>query len=281
VPGCLTQAADVISPEDSDAILRVCAYHRKDFDLAVIWFLRTHTTILTSILTSSISSTPTATLGKLDRLPLELINTICLELDIASLLHFRQTNLRARQVISSVHEYRTLIKHAISPLCAALRTGTASRITLSGFYHLLCTQSCSLCGNKYGDLVHLPLWIRCCSSCLRESSLKSRVATLSAVKRILKLSGESIAKLPKLTMLAGTYTMNERLRSSRVTIVSAYLRCQLIAKSILEPSCLKRRSSNSICNQFLTLWLAVRCQASIVRPVKPRMEYPVLAAKLR
>jgi hypothetical protein len=44
---------------------------------------------------------------------------------------------------------------------------------------------------------------------------------LSAVKRILKLSGESIAELPKLTTLTGTYTMNERLRSSRMTIVSA------------------------------------------------------------
>jgi hypothetical protein len=44
---------------------------------------------------------------------------------------------------------------------------------------------------------------------------------LSAVKRILKLSRESIAELPKLTTLAGTYTMNERLRSTRVTIVSA------------------------------------------------------------
>jgi hypothetical protein len=96
VPGFHTQTADVISPEDSDAILRVCAYHRKDFDLAVIWFpMRTHTIMLTSTLKSPISSTPTATLGKLDRLPLELINTICLELDIVSLFHFCQTNLRA------------------------------------------------------------------------------------------------------------------------------------------------------------------------------------------
>jgi hypothetical protein len=92
VPAYHTQTADVISPEDSDAILRVCAYHRTEFDLAVIWFpTRPHTIMLTSTLTSSMSSTPTATLGKLNRLPLELINTICLELDIASLLHFRQT----------------------------------------------------------------------------------------------------------------------------------------------------------------------------------------------
>jgi hypothetical protein len=44
---------------------------------------------------------------------------------------------------------------------------------------------------------------------------------LSAVKRILKLLGELIVELPKLMMLTGTYTMNERLRSSCMTIVSA------------------------------------------------------------
>ncbi|KAF2708728.1 hypothetical protein K504DRAFT_467964 [Pleomassaria siparia CBS 279.74] len=219
ISGFHSQAAYEIPPEDSNAILRVSAYRRIDFDLAVIWFSpHTHTKMLTSTLPTS--NKPTATLGELDRLPLELVNMICLEMDVASLLRFRQTNTRARQIIGVLHEYRTITTHAINPLCALLRTGLASGITLSDFYRLLCTQSCSLCGSEYGDLVHLPLWIRCCSSCLRQNSPGIRVATLTTVKRTLKLSRKSLGQLPKLTTLPGIYTMDERPRSKRVTIVS-------------------------------------------------------------
>ena len=143
-----------------------------------------------------------------------------MELDIASLLRFRQANTRARQIVDVLHEYRTITTHAISPLCALLRTRLTPAITLSDFYRLLCTQSCSLCGCEYGDLVHLPLWIRCCSSCLRQNSTGIRVATPNTVKRILNLSRKSLAELPRLTTLPGIYTMDERSRSSRMTIVS-------------------------------------------------------------
>ncbi|KAF1359207.1 cyclin-like F-box [Lizonia empirigonia] len=219
VPGFHAQTAYEIQPENQNAILRISAYHRKDFDLAVIWFSpRAHTDLLTSTL--PLSRKPTASLGKLDKLPLELINRICLDLDVASLFRFRQTNIRARQIVAALHEYRIITTHAVNPLCALLRTRLAPVVTLLDFYRLLCTQSCSLCESEYGDLVHLPLWIRCCSSCLRQNSTELRVATLNTVKRILKLSRKSLGKLPKLVTLPGTYTMDERLRSSRVTIVS-------------------------------------------------------------
>jgi hypothetical protein len=206
-----------IQPEDRNAILRTSAYHRKDFDLAVVWFPRAHTNLLTSTLPIS---KPTATLGELDNLPLELVNRVCLELDVASLFRFRQTNTRARQIVAALHEFRIVTTHAINPLCALLRTKSAPAVTLLDLYLLLCTRTCSLCGSKYGDLVHLLLWIRCCSSCLRQNSAGLRVATLSTVKRVLKLSKESLGKLPTLTTLPGTYSMDERPRSSRVTIVS-------------------------------------------------------------
>ncbi|OAL56907.1 hypothetical protein IQ07DRAFT_22378 [Pyrenochaeta sp. DS3sAY3a] len=219
IPGFHAQTAYEVQAGDVEAILRVSAYHRKDFDLAVIWFPpRTHTNTLTSAL--PVLSRPTAACGELDRLPLELISSICLELDIESLLRFRQTNTRARQIVSVLHEFRVVTTHAINPLCALLRTGAARAVTLLDFYRLLCSQSCSLCKHQYGDLVHLPLWIRCCSSCLRRDSIGIRVATLTTVKRILRLSRKSLEKLPKLTTLPGTYTMDERPRSSRVTVVS-------------------------------------------------------------
>lgn len=202
-----------------DAILRISAYHRIDFGRTVIWFSPgTHMDMLAS--TSSISDKPIAALGNIDRLPLELIHNILLELDIASLFRLRQTNIRARQILNALHEYRTIIAHAINPLCALLRTGSASNVKLIEFYRLLCTQSCSLCGNEYGDLVYLLKWVRCCSGCLTQKSSGIRVTTFNSVKRILKLSKKSLEKLEKLKTLSGIYTMDQCPRSSRMTVVS-------------------------------------------------------------
>jgi hypothetical protein len=218
IPGYHSETAFSVQPEDADAIRRASAYHRKDLDLAVIWFpTRTHDKSTSSNL--SASRDPTTPFGEIERLPLELINEICLELDIASLFSLRQTNTRARQIINGLHEYRVIIAHALNPLCALLRTGAASRVTLQDFYRLLCTQACSLCGNEYGNLVYLPIWIRCCSHCFLEGVLEVRVTTAASVKRVLHLSKQSLKKLPGFTTLPGVYTMDERPRSSRITAV--------------------------------------------------------------
>lgn len=218
IPRYSSKAAYSIPLEDSDAIIKACAYHRKELDLAVISFPpRAHVSIVTSTL-SAIRQT-TATLGGLDRLPLELINEICLQLDIMSLFRFRQTNTRARQILNALHEYRIITKYASNPLCALLRTQSASRVTLLDFYNLLCTHRCSLCGNRYGDLVFLLTWIRCCSRCLRQGAPEIRVTTAASFKRNPRLSKGSFDRLPKLTTLPGTYTMDKHLRSGRITII--------------------------------------------------------------
>jgi hypothetical protein len=219
IPRYHSKTAYHFPPEESTAILRVSAYHRKDFDLAVIWFApRAYTHFVISTVIAS--RKPTATIGELDRLPLELINEICLWLDIASLFRFRQVNARARQILNALHEYRVITKHALNPLCALLRTQTAPGVTLLDFYQLLCMKACSLCGNAYGDLVYLPTWIRCCSSCLRGNALETRVTTLASVKQILKLSKSSLNNFQKLKTLPGIYSMEERRRTSRLTVIS-------------------------------------------------------------
>jgi hypothetical protein len=192
--------------EQADAIIRASAYHRKDFDRAVIWFPPSaHSNSGTSV--SSALREPTASLGELDRLPLELINEICLQLDIESIFYFRQTNARARQVINTLREYQIVSTHALNAFCALLQTRSASRVTLLDFYRLLCTQN---------DLVYLPTWTRCCSQCIRNGG---HSVSLASVKRVLHLSRKSLAKLPTFTTLPGIYTMDERARSTRITVV--------------------------------------------------------------
>lgn len=215
IPGYHSQKAYEIQPEDASSILRVAAYHRQDFDRAVISFPpNAHPKSITSTLPDSTAPT---TLGQLEKLPLELLHNICLELDVASLFRFRQTNTRARQVLGALHEYRVITTHAIDPLCALLRTGVAKTVILSDFYRLLCTQQCSLCFGSHGNLVHLALWRRCCSSCLRRNHTTIQMAPLSATK----LSRKSLARLPTLVTLPGTYSMEERPGTKRLTLVPA------------------------------------------------------------
>ncbi|KAH7128834.1 hypothetical protein B0J11DRAFT_525926 [Dendryphion nanum] len=218
IPRYHSKTAYSIPLDQVDAIFCASAYHRKDFDRAVIWFPpRTHSKSVTSGL--STFREPTTSLGELDRLPLELINEICLQLDITSIFYLRQTNTRARHVINALHEYQIVTTHALNPFCALLRTRSASRVMLIDFYRLLCTQICSLCNTHFGDLVYLPTWLRCCSHCVRSGDPKVCTVTLANVKRVLHLSKKSLAKLPALTTLPGIYTMDERPRSSRITIV--------------------------------------------------------------
>lgn len=209
-----------VRPEDADAIIRISAYHRRDFNLSVIWFPpRTHANILTS--PPPISSKTSTACGELARLPLELLQKICLELDVASLLRFRQTNVRARQIVDSLREFRIVTTHGMNALCALLRTNSTATVTLRDFHRLLHTQSCSLCGKEYGGMVNLLLWIRCCSSCLIYGSGGVCVTTPSAVERYLKLSSKALAALPSLRILPGLYSMSERLWDHPMTIVSS------------------------------------------------------------
>jgi len=109
-------------------MLKFSTYHRKDIDLAVIWFSpRTYVNWDTSTICTV--QRPTITLEKLDRLPLELTQQICLQLDIATLLSFRQVNGRLWKIVNTLYEYRVVTTNASNALCALLQIGSASRVT--------------------------------------------------------------------------------------------------------------------------------------------------------
>jgi len=220
IPGYHSQTAYSFPPEDSDAILRATAYHRKDFDLSVIWFpTRTHNDFTTLI--SPTSRSQATTLGEIDRLPLELIHNILLQLDVTTTFCMRQTNVRARQIVNGLHEFRVITTHATNPLCALLRTQLASNVTLLAFYRLLCTQKCPICANSHGNLVYMPTWIRCCSYCLQEYAPELWTRTATVLEQILQLSKESRRKLPRLRTLPGIYGMDEQPRFALMIVASA------------------------------------------------------------
>ncbi|KAK0635523.1 hypothetical protein B0T17DRAFT_46817 [Bombardia bombarda] len=149
--------------EQADAIVRVAAYHRKDYDRSVIWFSpREHVDISQSIPTPFPRTSNTG-LSSLDQLPLELLDDILLRLDMYSLFKFRQTNLRSRSMVGSLKQYQMVVLHGLNPFCVLLRTRFA--VSLADFYYALCTKDCTFC-SEFGGFISLLTWDRCCFKCL-------------------------------------------------------------------------------------------------------------------
>lgn len=157
--------------EQTDAIIRTTAYHRKDYCMSVIWFShREHNEIRPSI-SSPFQRISKVSVGFLDQLPLELLFDILCRLDVYSLFKFRQTNIRSRQLVNSLNQYQRVVLHGLNLFCAMLpmlRTRMATEIILLDFYTALCTETCTLCG-EFSGFMSIPSWTRCCSKCLQAS----------------------------------------------------------------------------------------------------------------
>jgi hypothetical protein len=221
IPGYHSETIYSYRGSQASDIIRVCSFPRKDWECAVVWF-DTKEHLAVRGLRSDTARKSTTGIGNLDNLPLELLQYVILELDMASLFRFRQTSYRARQSVDSLREYRLVAEHALNAFRALIRTSLARNITLASFYRLLCTERCEGCSN-FGNLMHLPTRIRCCTPCLLRSPLPSlRMASLSKVKRALNLSKEQLADLPVLKTLPGKYSwdlVDEKVYKSRVSLV--------------------------------------------------------------
>ncbi|CRL27481.1 Cyclin-like F-box [Penicillium camemberti] len=195
-------------------IIRATSYHRRDFDLAVT---RTnpddHNRVRSSLLRTARATSSTSTLGNLQSLPLEIIYKICYLLDIRSLFNFRHVSRRAQQIVRGTRGYELVITHALEALCVTVRTNIAPWFTLTDLFTVLCTRDCHLCGS-FGGFLFLPLFTRCCFSCIREDSLPS-ILLYSIVKKRVKMSS-----VPTVKSLPGAYSMEEIVRKRRVQIAA-------------------------------------------------------------
>lgn len=204
---------------DSEAILRVTSYHRRDWDYAVISAAPgQHDGVRASLFGLS-GSFGGSDLGSLQRLPLELISAICLLLDIRSALTFSQASRRSREVTSSIRQYRQLSEHALHCIWALFRTGLAAYTGVTTLHALLSTDRCAIC-DSFGGFVFLPTASRCCFDCI-ERATATRVVSLSDVS---KAAGVSVAKLKKAypvsRSLPGIYSLTTKHHKRRRNLLS-------------------------------------------------------------
>lgn len=150
-----------IDPDQHAAILRVAAYHRRDFELIVVCSDPQKHSTIQPFISEPFSNPPSAALGTMRHLPSEVLAEICSYLDILSSFRLRQVNRMARQVVSELPAYRDLSRYGLESLRTALRTGIADWFLLSDLYCTLCTSGCAQCG-FFGPLLFLPTIERCC-----------------------------------------------------------------------------------------------------------------------
>lgn len=194
----------------ADAIIRVCSYHRRDFDLVVVRSRPHDMQSAHASLQAAFSTSPTAELGTLDRLPAELISMVLRTLDIRSFFHFRQVNRRARLISTGLREYELVSKHGLEGLGGLLRAELAHCFAIEDLYRSLVTDKCSTCGG-FGGFLFLFTAERCCFDCLR-SSAHYRVLSISAFAKLLHISPSRLKRLStglSLRTVPGIYNMME------------------------------------------------------------------------
>ncbi|KAL7799809.1 hypothetical protein V8C37DRAFT_365537 [Trichoderma ceciliae] len=207
--------------EQDDAIIRTTGYHRRDYGLSAVYVSPSdHTTVQSSILTACIVSK--TNLGAFDQLPVELLFQTLRHMDMQSLFNLRQVNLRARQAIDTLKEYKAVVSLGLTAYCALLRMKLASHVTLLDFYRVLCSKNCAFCG-KFGGFVFLPAWIRCCFECIQEDP-ETRMVTVAEVRRLFRLSRAELSQQRSFQTLPGIYTtglyaMEKSYQRNRVKLV--------------------------------------------------------------
>ncbi|KAI1054488.1 hypothetical protein LB506_010722 [Fusarium annulatum] len=195
---------------DAAAILEVCAYHRRDFDLVLIRSRPHENQVVQESIEKPFTTTPTVKLGALDILPNELLNIILRNLDLLSYFWFRRVNRRSRILASELQEYKAVVRHGIEGFRGMLRARLAIHFTFEDMYRALTTESCSFCA-KFGGFLYLPTACRCCFACI-ENAPELRVISMSALAKLTKLSAKRLSSNIGYTLrtVPGIYSMEER-----------------------------------------------------------------------
>ncbi|KAI1288721.1 hypothetical protein F5Y03DRAFT_379455 [Xylaria venustula] len=243
--GSIDALADV--GEHGSAILRVCSYHRRDFDLVMIRSRPHEMQSVQPSLQSPFQTSPTAALGILGRLPAELMFMILHELDIRSFFHFRQVNRQARNISNSLHEYELVSRHGLEGLRGLLRAQLAPFFTITDLYRaLITTNRCSTCGG-FGGHLFLFTVERCCFDCLL-SSPDYRVVAPSTFAKLAKISPRRFdhPSAHKLRTVPGIYNMLKTpAKRPKYLVFQAKATQSLLAATVIGDDAVRRLGSHA------------------------------------
>jgi hypothetical protein len=193
-------------------------------------------------LEAAFDTTPTATLGDLGRLPVEILMMILRHMNIRTFFRFRQVNLRVRELSAAIKEYETIAKYALGAVRALLRTNLAGG-TVNSLYQELQSDRCKTC-HGFGGLLFLLTAQRCCFNCLLHSS-RYHVMGLDEFYNSANVTREALRHRPVLRTVSGKYDEKCQHRPSHLILVgktsTALFKAGVIDKSTRQK--LARRKS--------------------------------------
>lgn len=158
-----------------------------------------------------------SSLGKLDTLPLELLNAVFLYLDIQSLTNLRRVSQRSRFALDALPQYRILQEHAPELLRAAIGLEISKSTLIADLFKALTCQTCYLCGD-FGPFIYLLSCNRVCSLCLSQNSELCPLR-VSQARDLYSLDKQTLAGLPKLRSLPGKYSRFKNSRKNRIDLI--------------------------------------------------------------
>lgn len=176
-----------------------------------------------------------ATMGSLERLPLELVHMIFAELDLLTLSAMAKTCSRGLAVVQSLREYRELMRHAPSVLAALGSTRLIAYHSLRTLHQALHSTACWSC-TCFSPFLHLPTGLRCCYRCLHKNQALW-VVTASQAKKAFGLSPKLVNRLPTMMSLPGDYHVGYQISRKR--------RCRLVSVMAAKKLALEQGSTSS------------------------------------
>ena len=130
-------------------------------------------------------------LGALEGMPVELLFTTLVKLDVMTLTDFRRVNQRAMEVVDSMVEYNTVSTHAPDILRCILSIKTGRWITCQLLYDTFCLRPCEYCGD-FGGYLYLLTCKRVCFLCFTDE----KKSALYPMDRLIAQGRFRLAKAP-------------------------------------------------------------------------------------
>lgn len=158
-------------------------------------------------------------LGKLHVLPVEILNMVLGQLDLHSIMSLQRVNRRAFDMVTTMPQLKTIIRHSPDVIRAIFSTETAPFITCQLLFNKLTSTACETCSDFAGYL-YLLTCTRVCYRCFTHQPRYLPILRSDA-RRQFGLSVNGIKLLPKMNSVPGRYTILNKTCQSRLILIDS------------------------------------------------------------
>jgi hypothetical protein len=155
----------------------------------------------------------TSSIGNLDVLPLEILQMMMRELDFRSLMRLSHVSKRGWEIVDSLPEAKSIMKHAYPAMVALSQTTLIKWHSISTIYGTMRSPECTSCGD-FGPFLFLPTCQRCCFHCLEDNQSFWVISVNTAIK-LFNLDKKKANREPILRAIPGSYSVSYRITQTK------------------------------------------------------------------